>query len=295
MNSRVVVPALPLTAGAGLPAPPLNSVQFNSPLGTFSGNSHLRFTRAANVDTLFVGYDGVVGDTGVIVLGNPNLNTLTIKPKPTQVVNWNFIWPINHGTGGHPAMIDSLNTGDVSWIDLDTIYAPIGSGAPSGPVNGVQYDNAGAFGADSAFLYLPGLGSLKLGDYSGGLAVAGQIVFPDPASVAFSVNLLAPVGIAGTIAVTLFTRLPPGSNYATILNAAGQLDYYAARSIAAIDSDAALALVTANTAAAQATALIALVGGPATTGLNGTISWIGAVADPHSLFVVNGIIQNTSF
>jgi hypothetical protein len=79
---------------------------------------------------------------------------LTIK-SGVNVAPWTWTFPTGPGTAGQ--VLSTNGSGVTTWVTQSG-----GGGTPGGANGQVQFNNAGAFGADASFTYA-GLGSLVLG------------------------------------------------------------------------------------------------------------------------------------
>jgi hypothetical protein len=82
---------------------------------------------------------------------------LTVK-SGVNAAAWTLTLPTTPGTAGQ--VLSTNGNGVTSWVTGGG-----GGGSPSGPVNSVQFNNAGAFGGDTNFTYSGGI--LNLGSIGG--------------------------------------------------------------------------------------------------------------------------------
>lgn len=116
------------------PSPSVNIAEFYD-------DSSIRFTfsPAAN---LGIGLSGAGGATGAITLNGVTSGAVTITVA-AAAGTWNLQLPIDDGNSGQ--FLQTNGSGVTSWATAVT--------GPASPVNSVQFNDAGAFGGSSNFLW----------------------------------------------------------------------------------------------------------------------------------------------
>jgi len=138
------------------------------------------------------------GTLNAIILDATSTGALTIKtgvnPAP-----WTWTFPTTPGTAGQVLATDG--TGTLSWVTGG------GGGTPAGSTTQVQFNNAGAFGADANFTFSPGPNRLTLGT-GGGIALANPTntfttnIVAGASTASWTLTLPATAGTSGQVLTT---------------------------------------------------------------------------------------------
>jgi len=136
--------------GGGVPASPVNSVQFNN-AGAFGGS--VTFTYASGTDTLSVG----------------------------KLVSANF-------TSAAQGLVPASGGGTANFLRADGNFAAPPATAPAGATTQIQFNNASAFGASANFTYDTGTNTFIVGP--AGATTTIETLAPTGATVAGNLRFL---------------------------------------------------------------------------------------------------------
>jgi hypothetical protein len=123
-------------------------VQYNNS-GAFAGDSGFTYNSSTNFISLGVASSA---SGGVIFKNATNANTITMNAGTTSA-SWVFTLPTTDGNSGE--FLQTNGSGVTTWATV--------TATPAGADTQVQYNNAGAFGAESAFTYDQTTNTLGLG------------------------------------------------------------------------------------------------------------------------------------
>lgn len=138
-NSATTVPLI-------LNSAPSTSVN----LAEIYNDASIRYT-FDNSGILTLGKAGASGATGQLTFAvNGQANTQTLRGGATPASTLTFLWPSADPTVGQVLSASAPSAGVVTLS-----WATASGGTPGSPTNSVQYNNAGAFGGNSGFLYTP--------------------------------------------------------------------------------------------------------------------------------------------
>lgn len=182
------------------PAGSDTQVQYND-AGSFGAESAFTYNKTTN--TLGLGVAGVSGGN-IVFKNSTNASTITIT-SAGAVSTWTLTLPLDDGTSGQ--FLQTNGSGVTSWQTVTT--------TPAGADTNIQYNNAGAFGAESAFSYNASTNKFILGENN---VSAVTVDFNN----ATNTNILTLSGGVTSTSYTFTFPLNAGTNnYVLITNGSG--------------------------------------------------------------------------